>query len=205
MVVGLWSIVVGVIILLGMKKNKLFASLFIMPLVIGLFVSFWAPMMMYFRFIYLIPVMSILLSIAIVPSKHKVINWIPTFVGMTVFIVYSLIYLLLPQFHREDWKKMVSDINPTQPTYMIIPSSDPVRYYDSGISIYELRDIQKAVLPEHIQVIPYVEEIYGYNHIDILKKKGCVRGLRSEYRGPLVLEQWTCSSSFVGHKGVSAI
>ncbi len=186
LVAGGWGLVVGAIILLGMKKNKLLAYLFILPLFIGLFVSFWAPMMMYFRYLYLIPVMCLLIAIGI--SKKETIK-----MGIVaVFIIFSLVYLFMPQFHREDWKKMASDLSPTQPVYMILPSSDPVSYYNSNVSLFEMRNMQKQTLPEFIQVVPYVEDIYGFDHTSVLIQKGCVLEMKSTYRGPLFLERWKC-------------
>ena len=87
---------------------------------------------------------------------------------------------------------MVSEMNSTQPIYMILPSSDPVVYYNSSLSLFEMRDMYKRDLPEYVQVIPYVEEIYGFNHTAELEKKGCVLEGRSVYRGPLILEKWKC-------------
>lgn len=113
--------------------------------------------------------------------------------GMAIILlVFSLTYLLTPQFHREDWKNLTRDIDSTQPVYMIVPSSDPVIYYNSMISLFEIRDIKKLNVPEHIQVIPYVEEIYGYSHTIELEKKGCIKETQSEYRGNLILEKWKC-------------
>jgi len=147
-------------------------------------------------------------------NKGKFFGWIPASAGMTkvgavivlTFLAFSFFYLFNPQFHREDWKKLVQDINPAQPVYIILPSSDPVTYYGgSTISLFEMRNMEKRVIPEHIQIIPYVEEIYGYNHVVVLEKKGCVRETRSTYRGPLILESWKCPASFIGHLSIGTI
>ena len=189
LVAGIPTVITWFFIGLGMKKNKTFAYLLILPLLFGIFVSFWAPMMMYFRFLYLLPLMSLLLSFGIsyLPKSKNI------YMGMAIILlVFSLTYLLTPQFHREDWKNLTRDIDSTQPVYMIVPSSDPVIYYNSMISLFEIRDIKKLNVPEHIQVIPYVEEIYGYSHTIELEKKGCIKETQSEYRGNLILEKWKC-------------
>lgn len=195
-VVGTWSIVVGLLLLFNAKKNKLFAFLFIFPLIIGLIISFWVPMMQYFRFLYLIVPMGIMLALTVIPTnvgiqKQKQPAWIPICIGMTM-VFFSFVYLLLPQFHREDWKKLTQDIKSTQPVYMILPSSDPVVYYRNDLLLYELRDIRSLALPETIQVIPYVSEIYGYNYNSELTKKGCMKEKELIYRGPVILEIWNC-------------
>ena len=215
---GIPAVISWLFIAFGMKKSRLLAFIFFFPLCIGFVISFITPMMMYFRFLYLIPVMSILLTYAVIPmkigiQKGKLYRSRVTArddtkcrFGMAIlFLVFSFIYLLFPQFHREDWKKMTKDIDPTQRVYMILPSSDPVNYYNPALSLFEMREIQSSILPEYIQVIPYVEEIYGYNHTLILEKKGCILETKSVYRGPLFLEKWKCPASFIGHMSVSAI
>lgn len=198
---GGWSLVIGFFIFLGMKKNKVLTFLFFIPLCIGLVVSFIAPMMMYFRFLYLLPVMSVLIAI----SFGKKTNYAKYALSI-LFFMFSLVYLCIPTFHREDWKTLVQNIDIENPVYMILPSSDPVLYYNPKVSLFEIRDLEKkAVFPEHIQVVPYVEEIYGYEHTAILEKKGCRKETQAEYRGPLFLEKWKCPRLFIGHTRVSAI
>lgn len=203
MVAGIWSLVVGLLLLFSAKKNKLFAFLFSFPLIIGLIISFWVPMMQYFRFLYLIVPMSILVAVSIIPIRqldHLTFfrfldfarNDVLRYFIIVGFFLFSLAYLLLPQFHREDWKSLAHDIKSTQPVYMILPSSDPVVYYRNDLMVYELRDIRSLALPETIQVIPYVSEIYGYNYNAELTKKGCIKTNESTYRGPVILEEWKC-------------
>ena len=222
---GIPTVITWLFVVFGMKKNKLLAFIFFFPLCIGFVISFITPMMMYFRFLYLIPVMSILLGFGVISTKtsESEVAWrdlkdrdfstsqsfarndIKGIITILLFLVFSFLYLLNPQFHREDWKKLANDINSTQRVYMILPSADPVNYYNPDLSLFEVRKIQSAILPEYIQVIPYVEEIYGYNHTSILEKKGCVLETKSSYRGPLFLEKWKCPASFIGHASISAI
>lgn len=194
---GISTAIIWFFAYLGMKKNKVFSFLFFFPLCIGLLVSFVTPMMMYFRFLYLIPIMSILLASAQKGILHR---FRIKYAMVALFLLFSFLYLFFPLFHREDWKGMVRDITPKKPLYMILPSSDPVSYYNASIIPYELRDMQKLFLPEHIQVIPYVEELYGYNHEEVLKKRGCMLETKSTFRGPLILENWHCPSEFIALK-----
>lgn len=196
---GISTAIIWVFVFVGSKKNKLLGYLGILPLFLGLGVSFWVPMMQYFRFLFVIPIMSILLEKGV--EKKQYIR-----VGMIcLYVVFSLIYLFGAQFHREDWKKLVQSINPMQPVFIIIPSSDPLLYYNSSLLPQELRTIEKAQLSGRIQIIPYGEEIYGYDHTAILEKKGCIKETRSTYRGPLILEEWQCKKSFIGHLQIGAI
>lgn len=200
---GSWSLVIGTLLFLSINRNKLLAFLSVFPLTIGLIISFWFPMMQYFRFLYLLVPMSLLLAMNTIPlrylNKLKPYRFLD-FARNDVFrnfiivgyILYTLIYLTVPQFHREDWKTAAKDINPVHPVYMILPSSDPVSYYRKDLSLFELRDISTISLPETVQVIPYVSEIYGFNYVSELEKKGCIKESESTYRGPVILEVWKC-------------
>ena len=185
---GGWLVVVGMLLFVGARKNKLFAFLFLFPLVVGYAISFWVPMMQYFRFLYVIIPMSVLLALS-VPKKHNI-----AFIILALFAVFSFVYLFLPQFHREDWKDLGAYLDSQTPVYMILPSSDPVAYYNPDAMLYELRDIAQRPLPEVIEVIPYVEDIYGFNHTAVLTGKGCTRDTTTTFRGPLFLEKWVCLS-----------
>jgi len=189
LVAGIPTAIIWLFVALGARRNKLFVYLFILPLLFGIFVSFWAPMMMYFRFLYLVPVMSLLLALGVVMNeKNKVL---PSFVlGMMLF--FSFIYLFIPQFHREDWKSMSSKLQTNVPVYMILPSSDPVLYYRNDVSIRELRTIKKSSIPEIIHVVPYTSEIYGLNYVKSLEDLGCIKESQASFRGDVVLEKWKC-------------
>ena len=195
---GTSSIVVGIGIFLGVKRNKVLAFLFVIPLILGLAISFVAPMMMYFRFLYLLPIMALLLALV---DSNRI-----KYATLAIFLFFSFLYVCIPLFHREDWKMLAKNIDNRIPLYMILPSSDPVTYYDPQAILFDMRDVSQInMLPDHIQVIPYVEEIYGYNHAASLTKKGCIQESKSEYRGPLFLEKWKCPSLFIGHLKVRSI
>jgi len=208
LIAGIPTAFIWLVAVLGARKNKQLALIFVIPLFIGLFISFWAPMMMYFRFLYLVPVMSLLIAVQIgepigkqifkqirVPIQNQIKRLIRTHIGFAIlffYCVFSFVYLLFPVFHREDWKGLGKNLNENTPVYMILPSSDPVSYYRSDVRVFELRDIKKAVVPETINVIPYTNEIYGLNHAGLLKEKGCIKESEQHFRGDLILEKWKC-------------
>ena len=187
LVAGIPTAIIWLFVFFGMKKNKLFAHLLIFPLVFALFISFWAPMMMYFRFLYLIPVMGLLLA-GMIHKHSQLFRYIVLF----SYCAFSLAYLLLPQFHREDWRSFTQALNPSTRVYMILPSSDPLAYYRKDIPLFELRDIKNSSIPEFITVIPYTSEIYGFNYRQVLQEKGCVKKSQMQFRGDLSVEEWVC-------------
>lgn len=190
LVAGVPTLLVWALVVLGGFKNKMLASLFVIPLVLGLIVSFVAPMMMYFRFLYLIPVMCLLIALCALPKGHAGVF---TRIGvMILFLVFSLTYLSMPQFHREDWKGLSGQLEGNVPVYMIIPSSDPLGYYRPDVSVYELRTIHKNMVPENVYVVPYTAPLYGLDHTALLEKKGCMKVSTTHFRGDLILEKWSC-------------
>ena len=179
---GIWGGLVFWRILINGFKNKLLLFLLIFPLILGFLVSFFAPMLQYFRFIYLIPLMSLLLS------RSNLRGWILA-IG---FLIFSLIYLLNPVFHREDWKNLVKSLPEDKPVYMIASSSDPIKYYNNKLIIIPLRSdfIGTTEGQEEIIVIPYAAEIYGLNYKSLLSKNGYQKKKEVSFR-EITYEQWT--------------
>lgn len=165
-VAGMWTGFVLFTIKTVLNKTvfiKTVFYLFIFPLFLGFLVSFFAPMMQYFRFIYLIPIMAILLSLNKNTSMYR-------YIVVIGFVVFSLTYLLLPQFHREDWKSLVKSLPKDKPVYMITASSDPVKYYNQSLIVKELKSLSSS--SREIIIIPYTADIYGFDYKKSLTKNG---------------------------------
>jgi uncharacterized membrane protein len=168
LVAGLWAVVVGFKVV---KKRQEMAVVGI-TLALGIMLSFWAPMLSYFRFLYLIPLLCLIIG------KSKLVT--------AGFLAFSLMYVLFPQFHREDWKTLAAEIK-TGKVYMIGSFADPVMYYKPEIEIYDFRS--RMYEDKKIEVVPYGEEIHGVNHKEILGKQGYKMVEEKSYRG-LTSERW---------------
>lgn len=185
LVAGVPTFIVWVLVGMGGVKNKMLASILVIPLLLGLIVSFVAPMMMYFRFLYLISVMCLLIAFSVrVPFARMMV--------VACFLIFSLTYLLLPQFHREDWKGLGRSMTSDTPVYMIVPSSDPIAYYRNDVSVFELRSIKNSTVPEYLYVVPYTADLYGLDYNVLLEGKGCLKESTTHFRGDLILEKWKC-------------
>lgn len=178
---ALWTVFVIFQIMMTskIKGNKLYFFLLTCPLILGFLISFFTPLLQYFRFIYLIPVMAILLSYV---NKRR---WL-MIVG---FIIFSFVYLLFPQFYREDWKSLAFQLNKKTPVYMILSSADTLKYYRKDILINDLQLINNKEMEKEIVVIPYTTEIYGLDYKTILKSKN-YRLIREKSYRDLTLEYW---------------
>jgi len=156
--------------ILKARKISLFLYLFIFSLMLGFLVSFFVPMLQYFRFIYLIPILALLLRSGLSSQSTSDLRGQILAGG---FVLFSLAYLMLPQFHREDWKSLVKSLPKDKPVYMITASSDPIQYYSSNLRVKELTGLRvNELLEKEIIVIPYAVEIYGLDYKVLLTEKG---------------------------------
>lgn len=187
LVSGLWSLVVFGSAYLGYLKNKKLAFFFLYPIVIATLFSFFTPLLQYFRFVYFIPVLSVLLALGAGNLKHR-------YILLAGFVIFSCIYLLFPQHHREDWKTLAKTLKPNESVFIIPSFSDPVRYYNTSIRFYDLHDLAKTHL-DTVVVVPYGESIYGIDHAKVLQQKGYVKYDERSERGVSV-EYWRRALSF---------
>ncbi|MEK7177497.1 MAG: hypothetical protein AAB705_01570, partial [Patescibacteria group bacterium] len=105
------------------------------------------------------------------------------------FIIFSLIYLLLPQFHREDWKSLVKSLPINKPIYMIKSSSDPVAYYKKNINVIDLKGANLHKAPNIINIIPYTAEIHEVDYASELIKYNFILKEVKNFR-ELKFETW---------------
>lgn len=152
------------------KESFRYRFVFWATLAIGTIFSIFTPMLQYFRFLYLIPVMGLILN------KNKLV--------LGGFVIFSLAYLINPTFYREDWKSLVKTL--PNKVYMIGSFGDPVKYYSENIQII---DIRKTINDKNITVVPYGEEIHGVDHKIILGKLGYKLDKINNFRG-LTSENW---------------
>lgn len=168
------------------KTIYLYFYLLIFPIFLGFVTSFFTPLLQYFRFIYLIPVFAILLSNSKLARFKKLILTLG-------FLTFSLVYLLLPQFHREDWKSLAKSLPKNIPIYMISSSSDPVKYYNYNIKINQLKSLSYESKEGEKVIISYTADIHGVNYKRILEDKKYILSNKKVFRG-LELEYWKKSS-----------
>lgn len=154
---GIWTIMVWGLAVKNIFKNKELGSLLLLPIIFGIIFSIKSPLLQYFRFLYLIPVLSLLLA-KIENQKIKIFL-------CSGFLIFSFMYLLNPKMHREDWKSLSGSLENNQKIYMIESFGDPIKFYNPTIQIEDI----KVSLPKEnrVVVIPYGDIIHG---IDTNKK-----------------------------------
>lgn len=181
---GLWTLVVGFFFVRGFIRRKHLLFFFFFPLFLGILFSFFSPLLQYFRFLYLVPLMCLVLAVGIYDRKTVSVALV------TGFILWSVAYLFLSQFHREDWKSLAADLPRRASVYMIPSSSDPLRYYRPDIVVLDIRSPELMSTPGVDRlVLPYTADIYGINLHAYLENKSLKLKETKTYR-ELTLEVW---------------
>lgn len=179
-IASIWALFVFLGVIRGAVKKPKFLGILFFPLIFGLIFSIFSPLMQYFRFLYLIPTMCILLALGLSKERTKLIF------GM-VFMIFAALYLFSENMYREDWKSMAKKIKENETVYIIGSVSDPLKYYQPTI---KFKDIMTVIPTESlITVVPYVEEIHGFDHVAALKKLGYERIEEQDFR-QLKMERW---------------
>jgi len=177
LVSGLWAVMVFAGIFRGAKKNKIMAIIAFLPMILGLVFSAFSPMMQYFRFLYVIPALTILLVTGTKNTRIKQFF-------MLGFLVFCGMYLFNENMWREDWKNLSNNLG--MKVVMIESFSDPIDYY-KNVEIIDVRNYDFS--DEKISVVPYGEMIHGVNHKNIFEENNYKLELTENFR-ELVLETW---------------
>ena len=177
-----WAAVLWSVAAYGAIKRRAWqmATIIIVSIGLGLLFSFFTPLLQYFRFIYLIPYLSVLVSFGLEKPWQKTI----IIAGLFVF---SLIYLCLPRFHREDWQALVRFLPRTAQVLGIVSSLEGLKYYRESAKITDIR----GSLPrqQDFYVIPYTFPVYGLEHEPLMTKKQFKLVKKWSFR-ELELERW---------------
>lgn len=157
------------------KNAKLLYFLFFIPLFFGFLASFLTPLFQYFRFLYLLPIFCLLLALGLNNRIEK---------GFIVigFLIFSCLYLFNSNFHREDWKTLAKSLPKNAKVYMILSSSDPLKYYRKDLRIFSIFDLDK-IEDREIILIPYASEIWGVDYKKKLIEKRYLYRKRINFRG----------------------
>lgn len=217
---GIWFAILSAMIALGYISGQMlkgfrlvffkYLYFIVVPMIFGVIFSFFSPLLQYFRFLYLSIFLSVLLAISVILIPHFSLQWEPspknqrgipsrskwvsTIARLSVFIgffIWTFAYVIIPTFHREDWKSLSKIIQYEKaPIYMIESSSDPLKYYDPNLKINDLKKInQYQELAKSIIIIPYTADIHGVNYRKIMNDKN-YRLISTETVRGVSYEKW---------------
>jgi mannosyltransferase len=176
---GVWTLIVFGLALKQIIKNKILGFLLIVPVIFGIIFSLKSPLIQYFRFLYLIPILGLLLA-DIKNYKIKIF-----LIGG--FLIFSLMYLLNPKMYREDWKSVAIDLKDNQKIYMIATFDDPIKFYKKNIQIGDIKTNKPT--EDEVVLIPYGEAIHGIETTKKMTEWGYKLAQTKNYR-EIVVETW---------------
>ncbi len=201
---GSWMLITGLMTMLAFGKFKkekdpdgikwMLLYFIGTPLLMGVIFSFISPLLQYFRFQYVIGFWSVLVGYGFYLVRPRLeeqkISFIPV-VLLFGFTVWSLVYLLNPSFHREDWKTLSENVSRLgYPVYMVPSSADPMKYYIPSVPLFPLSsEIQEDATHERIVVVPYTADIHGIPYVRYLSNQDYVRKAQYSVRD-LTYEVW---------------
>ena len=159
------SLVFGFILFKARKAKKLFAYWLAVPIIMGVLISFRVPTLSYFRFLFCLPALYILLAVGISKlGRYKNVA-VVTILGIN--LLNSGYYLFNTKFHREDWRSAAKAVGSQK---IIIPSNsqkEALIYYGKGDQIIYYPDLDGK--DQEIWLSRYVWEIFDPN--DLARKK----------------------------------
>lgn len=170
------------LILRGIKSadnltRKLLLSWLIIPPLIATIISIFIPVYNYFRVLYVLPGFIILVSLGILSVKK--LKYV--FLGLVILIELfcTLVYLLNPQYQREDWRGLVDNLGDKRALILFESSGTlpPFDYYAKGGANARgaLKDFPAKVDSDVVDSVEFEKDIYLVDYlIDISDPKRLV-------------------------------
>ncbi len=123
------------------KKARLFWFWMVFPPLAALIMSFRIPVFSYFRFLFVLPALYILISIGLTKLKPRISRVILISL-VCLNLIFSSIYLLNPNFQKENWRGLVEFLDATrdkQSSLVLFPANSQMEAYH-----YYAKDSQYA-------------------------------------------------------------
>jgi len=134
----------------------------LVPLAIGIMISFKIPMLSYFRFLYLAPIIYLLLLEYLKFYKSKKDWIIYIMIGINLFMLSN--YLFNKNNQREDWRSVATYIknqNIKAPVVIIGVIAAPFEYYNQKqMQAIDYLDISKVKYEQNIWLVSYAQPIF---------------------------------------------
>lgn len=167
------------------KENRLFLIWFFAPLLAALLVSLKAPVLGYWRFVFLIPafVTIITVGLSVLSGSSFSFNLL---VVSTIFMFGNLVFWTSPAFQREDWRaagKLIS----VDKSLSIVNFTDvfaPLKFYAPDVYYYPTQLALGKIRPDLDQTLPLVlkdkKTVFVFDYLSDLtdKKRQILRWLK---------------------------
>ncbi len=144
----------------AIKKNSILVYWLVLPVLFAFLLSFKLSVFSYFRLIFVLPAFYLIVSTGLYETKKKLF---PLLFLTLVFVntAFSLIYLLNPKFHREDWRGLVSKIGDSPVIFPAKSQREAFLYYNPKPNIVEPENLDKD--KKELYLMRYVTDIFDPN------------------------------------------
>lgn len=136
--IGIFVLFLFAISIFRMSKYRSYLQFwFFTPLLLGFFISFFIPVFVYFRFIFILPAFYLIWASAINSVNIKKISNTLLLLALFINLISTSIYFINSKFHREDWKEATKFVHQMSNDKTIVlfeqeGSMAPFDYYNSG-------------------------------------------------------------------------
>ncbi len=162
------------------KSKMLLISWVIIPLFLAFSISFFVPVLSYFRMIFILPGLYLIMAKSILEFPRKIA--IASFSIILFISIASLLgYYFEPRFQREDWRGAVNFVSQNLEVKSIVIFENnevpaPVRYYNPNLSKFKPGlsvDLASNLEGKNkIYLFEYLADVYDPNRIVEQKIKG---------------------------------
>lgn len=153
---------------------------FLLPIFLGAVISMFVPLLSYFRFLFVVP--ALLILVASGSSRAKLLPFIAVSIA-----IFSLVWFNLnPKFFREDWRSLANEVT-RSPGIILMPSlaqDAPIEYYKPFILRQDLTKINLD-LTQRVYLLRYVQEVFDPKDLakSTLESSGFKRTGERDYNG----------------------
>jgi len=159
-VAGLVTLLFGYLVFRSIKiirSIRLIWLWLVVPLVLGAIISFKLPIMSYFRFLFVLPAFYLLVALGWESFSRKWQKVVLVLI-LVVNLTSSIIYLISPKFHREDWRGLAKALGRTPIVFPANSQKEALTYYRKGDQIINSDQIEKK--DKEVWLSRYVWEVF---------------------------------------------
>lgn len=190
-IVALVGLIFTFLIIKGRKVIKIVWLWLLVPLILASFLSFRISFLTYFRFLFVLPALYILLADGIKNSGSfkKLLFFLVVAINLSCIFYYAV----NPRFHREDWRSLVAFINSRKiadsaVVFVANSNMEAYRYYDRSANLVGPDGVSSKY--NQIWLMRYVQEVFDPSdsvrkHVESL---GYAKQYELNYNGVVVWE-----------------
>lgn len=146
----------------AIKTTKLILIWLIIPILLGIVVSFKIPTLSYFRFLFCLPALYLLTAFGI-SKLGKRLGTIALILVLLINVASTGYYLFFPKFHREDWRSLVKFVESQKTAdsitiFVADSNTEAYRYYAPNAKIAGPEGIKKGY--DQVWLMRYVQDVF---------------------------------------------